>query len=334
MNGKKLMGMGIALAVLVALALMQNKGAKKGHPAKAENGATLLQGLDLNAVDALAVSKGSNAVALVRKEGKWVVETLHGYPADFKKLAAALRTAAEVKLGPPLRAANVDAAEFGLDGAKTILLESGGKEASKVEVGARREASESAGWANQHFIRKDGKDAIHLVDYDFRPFAETAEEWIDKELLNVRSADIVAVRAGDVELKVDGAEWKLADLDEATEEFQPAEANKLRMALQYLNCVTVANPAKGDAELGFTNAVAYTAQTTNQTITVALGGETEDGRYVRFSGDVPERLNGWTYVVSSAEAADFLIPRSQLVKAKEPPAAAEPEGGNGGGAAE
>jgi hypothetical protein len=317
MNSKKLIGMAIALAVLAGIAVMQKQGGKKSRPAAADSGATLFQGLELNLVDGLQITKGSNSVVLAKQDGKWVVGSLYNYPADFGKLADALRAAAEVKLGSPVRASNVDASEYGLDDAKSVVLKTGGKEAVGVEVGARREASETAGWANQHFVRRKGKDDVFLVDYDFRPFTEQSRDWIDKELVNVKSADIVSVRAGDVELKVDGADWKLADLDAATEEFQSSEANKLRMALQYLNCTTVADPAKSDADLGFTNAVVYTAATTNKSYTVSVGGEGDGGRYVRLEGDVPEKVQGWTYVISTYDANDFLIPRDKLVKPKE-----------------
>ena len=314
MNSKKLIGMAIALAVLAGIALMQNKGGKKHRPAKAESEATLLQGIDLNKIDGVVISKGADAAKLAKKEGKWVVESLYDYPADFKKLADALQAAAEVKMGSAVRASNIEASEYGLDSAKTIVVKSGGKESAKVEVGARRDAT--SGWANQHFIRKAGSDGIYLVDYDFRPFTEASDDWIDTELLNVSSSDIVSVKVGGVELNSASNEWVLADLNEETEEYESSEANKLRMALQHLNCTSVADPAKSDADLGFTNAVVYTASTTNKSYTVSVGGEGNSGRYIRFSGDVPEKLDDWTYVVSTYEANDFLITRDKLVKEK------------------
>ena len=324
MNYKKLIGMVIVLVLLAGMAIMQKQGSRKGRPATAGNGATLLQDVELNRIDSVEIAEGSNTVLLVKKDGRWVVGTLHNYPADFGKLADALRAASEVKMGRPVRAANVDTSEYGLDKAKTISLESEGSEAVKLEIGARREASDSAGWANQHFVRKGGSEDIYLVDYDFRPFNEESSDWIDTELLNVRSAEIVSVKAGDVELHAVSNSWVLAGLNEETEEFESSEANKLRMALQYLNCTTVADPARSDADLGFTNAVAYSASTTNKTYTVTLGGETDNGRYIRLGGDVPEELNGWTYVISTHEAADFLITRDKLVKDKEPPEEREP----------
>ncbi|VGO16483.1 hypothetical protein PDESU_05074 [Pontiella desulfatans] len=318
MTSKKLIGMVIALAVLAGIALMQNKGGNKHRADMDKTAATLLQGLDLNTVDGVAIAEGSDSVELVKQDGKWVVGSLFNYPADFKKLADALRAASEVTMGSPVRSANVDAAEFGLDKAKSIVLKTGGNDAVKLAVGARREASNTAGWANQHFVQKGGADDIYLVDYDFRPFTEESDDWIDTELINVSSSDIVSVKAGDMELNSVSNTWTLADLDEETEEFQSSEANKLRMALQYLNCTTVADPAMTDADLGFTNAVAYTASTTNKSYTVTLGGEADNGRYLRLSGDVPEKVNGWTYVVSTYEANDFLLTRDKLVKAKEP----------------
>lgn len=324
MNYKKLIGMAIALALLAGIAILQKQGGKKRRLGTADNGATLFHGLELNQIDGLEIAEGSNTVSLAKQEGKWVVGTLFNYPADFGKLADALRTAAEVELGMPVRASNVDASEYGLDHAKAIVLKSEGSEAAKLEIGARREASDSAGWANQHFVRKGGSEDIYLVDYDFRPFNEESSDWIDTELLNVRSAEIVSVKAGDVELNAVSNSWTLAGLNEETEEFESSEANKLRMALQYLNCTTVADPARSDADLGFTNAVAYSASTTNKTYTVTLGGETDNGRYIRLGGDVPEKLNGWTYVISTHEAADFLITRDKLVKDKEPPEEREP----------
>lgn len=318
MNSKKLIGMAIALVVLAGIALIQKQGGKK-RPEESGKEATLFQELELNRVDGVEIELGGATVKLVKKGGKWVVGSLYDYPADFSKLADALRAASEVKMGSPERASNVDASEYGLDKAKSIALKSGGKDAVKLEVGARREASSTAGWANQHFVRKDGGADIYLVDYDFGPFGEDSNDWIDTELLNIRSDDIISVKAGEVELNSVSNSWTLADLDEEREEFQSSEANKLRMALQYLNCTSVADPAKTDADLGFTNAVVYTASTTNKTYTVSVGGEADNGRYIRFSGDVPDTLSDWTYVVSQHEVGDFLISRDKLVKEKEKP---------------
>lgn len=319
MSGKKLIMMIAALAVLAAIALMQTPGGKKRAPKAAES-QTLFQGVELNTIDGVNIFQGSESdsvavqVSLAKKDGTWVVESLYDYPMDFSKLADALRAAAEIKTGSPVRSAHVDAAEYGFDDPKTIVLKSGGNEAAKIEVGARREASREAGWANQHFVRKSGSDDIYLVDYDFRPFTTGSDDWIEKELLNIPSTDIVSVKTADAELKEDAGNWTLIGLDEEKEELQTSEANKVRSALQYLNCTSVAEPG-----IELSNPVTYTASTTNKTITVTIGDETDGGRVIRFEGDVPENLKEWTYVVSSYKADSFLIARDQLVKEKEEP---------------
>ncbi len=318
MKPKQLIIMVVALAVLAGIALMQ-RGSGKKRISQTDPGATLFQGLELNTVDGFEVSRGSESVSLTKKAGTWKVESLYDYPADFGRLADALRAASDVKTGSPVRSANVDASEYGLDQAKRVVLKAGGADAAQLDIGTQREASDAAGWANQHFVRKDGSADVYLVDYDFRPFSERPGDWIDKELLNVASSGIVSVKAGDVELKEIEGQWTLAGLNEETEELQTSEAGKLRSALQYLNCSSIADPDRSDEDLGFSDAAVYTASTTNQTITVTVGGEADGGRYVRFSGDVPEKLNGWTYVVSSYKADNFLFSRDKLVKEKEAP---------------
>jgi len=360
MTGKKTIGMMVVLVALVAVAVMQQKGGRSALVNKSNPDATLLQGIDLNAITEVEIMEGTNRVVLLKKDGKWGVGSLYGYPVDFDKLAKAMRSAAQVKLGKPVRAGNVEVSEFGLDEkARKVVLKAGEATVATLGIGASREASDIAGWANQHFVRKEDSDAIYLVDYDFRPFSETPEDWIEQQILNVRSDDIVAVKSGDVDLKLDGADWKLVGLDEATEEFQSSEANKLRMALQYLNCKSIAETSKSDADFGFTNAVVYAAQTEDGfTYTATLGGEIEGDRYARFAvayakptappapannakpedkddyqkrldafnatcdthakktTDLNAKLAGWTYIIRSIEAADFLIGRDKLAKEK------------------
>lgn len=312
MSGKKLIGMAVALAVLAGIAMLQQQGARKRGPEPGE-ARTLFQGLELNSVNGVQIFQGSEEVTLEKKEGKWTVESLYGYPADFSKLADALRAASEVETGRPVRSANIDAAEFGFDEPKTVVLKTGDKEAVRIEIGAQREASETAGWATQRFVRFAGEEAVYLVDYDFRPFATDPDRWIDTDLLNIASSDIVSVKTADgAELKEDAGTWTLVGLDEEAGEFQTSEANQLRSALQYLRCTSVAAP-----DTALIDPEVYTASTTNRTVTVTVGGEADGGRLVRFGGDVPEKLEGWTYVVSSYNADRFLITRDELVKPKE-----------------
>ena len=352
MKLKKLMGMAIVLGLLIGAAIWQHRGQEAHIRASVAGDTTLLQGVNLNAITQLDITQTSNHVALVKRDGQWVVDSLYGYPADFNKLATALRKMAEVKTGNPVRTGNVAASEFGLDeNAKTIAL----KDATSVTVGARREASSSAGWANQFFVRKGGHEDVYLVNYDFRPFSEKPTDWINKELLRVPSADIVSVQDGAVRLKQDGTKWILTDLNQETEELQSSEANKMRSALQTLSCVTLADPT-----IDFSNPQTYTAQTKDGfTYTITLGVKTEDGQLARIAckytrpappaeptdgedsaqqetydkelevfnntatantykvDKLNAKLSKWTYVISRSPADNLSLPRDNLVKPKK-----------------
>lgn len=345
MNMKKLIGMVVVFVLLAGIALVQRKDDTPRQQESNGQAGILPSGLDLNAVSQLDVTQGSNNVELVKKDGVWTVASLYGYPADFSRLADALRAMAEVKAGSPLRAANVQASEFGLDDtAKQITLKTGdGRAAAAVTVGARREASAQVGWANQFFVRKNQESAVYLVDYDFQPFSEKPEEWISTELLRVSSGDVVSVQAGEVLLKLDGADWTLAGLDQAAEELQTSEASRMRSALQYLNCTTVADPAKTDAELGMETPVVFVAQTQDGlTYTVKLGAKTGDGQFMRIAVDyvraeqseegddradkaakLNARLSPWTYVIGTYAAEAMQLTRDKLVKPKTDEPAAE-----------
>ncbi len=350
MNVKKLVGMAVVLVLLIGVAIWQHQGEKTRTRAVMADDATLLQGVDLNAITQLDITQASNHVALIKKDKRWVVDSLYDYPANFTKLADALRTMADVKTGNPIHTGNVDASEFGLDeNAKTIAL----KDVVSVTLGARREASSSVGWANQFFVQKSDNGNVYLVDYDFRPFSERSADWINKELLRVPSADIISVQSGDVELKQDETEWILTDLNKETEELQSSEANQLRSALQSLSCVTIADP-----NADFVESQTYTARTKDGvTYTVKLGAKTDDGLLVRIAAEYTRpappiesegddaakkeayskqldafnntaattadnvdklnaKLSKWTYIISHSAAESLTIPRNTLVKPK------------------
>lgn len=287
MTAKKLIGMILALILLVTVAILQKHGGGSSHAGSSGKQATLFEGLDLNTVSSIDVTSGSNSVALVKPDGHWTIASLFGYPADFHKLAETIRSAAQADLGAPVRAGNVDDSEYGLGAnAKKIVLKAGDKPVATIEVGAKRKGSAAAGYAQEFFIRLNDDPAIYLVDYDFDAFSDTAEDWMDKQLANVRSGDLVSIKTDDADLKLDGTELKLADLDAATEEFEPMVANRLRSGLQYLMCDSVVDPSRTDEELGFDAPAHYTARTRDGfTYTVTLGAQTDKGRYVRLAVD-------------------------------------------------
>lgn len=274
----------ITLVALVTIAVIQKQTKNQSHQKKTNKEITLLTGIDLNTITGIEVQEGSNSVSLTKKDGTWSVVSLYNYPADFRKLADAVQSCSQVKTDTVIRSKNISAAEFGLDNtAKHISMKSNNKEILAINVGKSRDASKTTGWSNQHFINKSGLDSIFLVDYNFRQFTANSADWIKKDILNITSSDIVAVETGDIKLQLKGSDWILPDLNKQ-EELKSEEASKLRSALQYLNCITIANPTAPNVELGFDNPMVYKAETKDGfTYTIALGKKTDQGRYARLS---------------------------------------------------
>jgi hypothetical protein len=193
--------------------------------------------------------------------------------------------------------------EFGLD--KKLTLKSGGSTTLTLELGAQRDGS--------RLIRKNSTAEVYLVNYDFQPFNNKPTDWIQKEILNIAPDEL------------------------------SNETDNPQNAWQNLNCLTLADPAKSDAELGFTEPRIYVARDRDGlTYTATLGGKNKAGRYARFSvtcprpeapaADAPQkekddftqtnqyhqqtaaRLNknlaGWTFVISDRRADLFIEPQT------------------------
>ncbi len=282
MTAKKLTIMAVIFLALAIIAVVQ-----KHHniPQHKTITTTLFDGIDLNTVTGIEISQGTNSVTLTKKDGKWEVASLYNYPTDFKRLANAIRTTADLKTDTPVPSGNIKMSEFGLGkSAKHITLKKGNENILTIDVGDARDASKTTGWANQHFIKKSGDDTVYLVNSDFRIFDANANRWIETKLLDINSGDITEIKTDNVTLKLEGTDWKLPDLKEQ-EELKSTEANSMRGALQYLTCTTIANPAKTDKELGFDKPITFTATTKDGiTYKILLGNEAgNNGRYVRIS---------------------------------------------------
>lgn len=350
MNRNQLIGMLLTLGVLTGVVIHQKKDTNRDLEV-GKSDKMLLAGIDLNAVNGLEVSLGTNGVHLVKKDGHWLAADLSDYPVDFDRLAQAVRAAANVKLGRPVRSGNMDEAEFGFGPeSRRITFKTGSKTMATLEVGAQRAAANEADWSEQYFIRQAGDDAIYLADYNFRPFSAKEVDWIDQLLMDVHAQEIVSVQAGALQFKLEDNNWSLAGLDAEKEELQSAEANKSRSALQYVRCQTIADKHLSEAELGFDQPEKYVAETKDGfAYSVLLGAETAGDRYARFSvsytrpagpsddasqtakeafnkscndneakaAKLNGRLTGWTYVISASKAAEMLPDREKLVKTKE-----------------
>jgi len=271
--------------VLVGIAVIQRSGRRPPEIGRKVSDQSLFEGIDLRSLTSIDVEEGTNAVVLALQDGEWVVTSLYDYPADFERLADVIRSAADAETGRPVRSGNVDVSEYGFGrGARRIMLSTGNGEAAGIEVGALRHAAETAEYATQYFVRRIGDPSIYLVDYDFDKFSAIAEDWIDRQLIDIRAARIVEIRTGDLVLREGQSGWMLEGMDPEKEELQPDAVSRLQSALEYLSLDSLADPDRPDAELGFNQPDRYVAKTGDGLIcTVLLGAETGEGRFARLS---------------------------------------------------
>jgi len=123
MDKKNLVAMAAAAAVLCAAAYLLSSGSR---PSAAKlNGKTILPALDMSAVSRIEIG---GRLALAAGDGGWVVETLHGYPADRAKIAENLLKLAELKVGQVARGR-----ELG-ETTEVVLKDAAGKELAKLPL--------------------------------------------------------------------------------------------------------------------------------------------------------------------------------------------------------
>jgi len=285
MTGRKLIGMLVVFAVLAVIAVFQRSGSRSAEVGRDQADTLLFEGIDLRSITSIEVKEGTNMVSLALRDGQWVVASLYDYPVDFDRLTEAIRSAAERKLGSPERAGNVDEAEYGFGpDARRITFLTGSETNAFIEVGAKRQGSELADYPNEYFVRRNGSRSIFLVDYDFEAYSSINEDWVDRQLVDVRENELIEVRAGSLVLRREESGWMLEGMDPETEAVQPEAVTRLASALQRLALDSVADPSRTDEELGFDEPESYLAKTGDGRVyAVTLGGETEEGRYARFA---------------------------------------------------
>lgn len=281
------------LAVFVGIALWQGRsGARLEGPAA---GSLVLKDTDVNAIFRIEIAAAGSTSVVERKEGRWVVPSMHGYHADFEKVSRVLRGLAELEIGQLIRDADQYPDEFGLGkdspAVSVTLTGAAGGPVALILGGSRQAGGEDMfmGYEQNRYLRMaDG--SVALVDAEpLREISASPAEWIRKDLLTVPVSEIekISVSVSNSEFTVKSKEpgrYEVAQLGK-DEEADAAGAGRLAGALQNLRCEGIADPKLNDDETGFESPVKYTATTRDGREYTALVGGTAPGgaRYVRLS---------------------------------------------------
>lgn len=303
MKGKNLIILGIAAVVLVGLAVVsQKKSARRG--ASTRTGEPIFAELPVNDVTRIVVTSPDGSATVSRVDGTWVSEDTYNYPVDFAKVRGALITLSELEIGQELKTLS-DVQRQSLKmlppgvsdengGTLVELYGAGRKPIASLLLGVERERQTEgapplpmgAAYPDGRYVSPDGGKSVFLVAETLTDIQSDADNWLDKEIVNVTAQDVTALDvaapgADPLHFARSGSDLVLEGLAE-NEEMDSAKAWTLKSGLSYLRFEDVAPPELTDAASGLSNAVAYTVTTADGTIYNARIGASpadREGRY-------------------------------------------------------
>ena len=183
MNSHAMKWLGIVAAVLIAGVIAMQFSAQRD----ASETPRLLPSLEsqLNAIQAVSISSGDDAVTLRRSDDRWVVAQRDDYPADVGRLRSELLALAEAET-IEAKTRNPDLHErLGLAGpdATTVTLTAADDE-SVVVLG-------NTAQQNYRYARRDDEEQTWLINRNPALDADPAG-WLLAELIDIPSAEVVS----------------------------------------------------------------------------------------------------------------------------------------------
>ena len=377
MRSKPLIFLFVLAVVLVGFALQSSRRPETAAPQAI--GKLVLPDLPVNDVErVIIVSQGSTST-VVKTDTGWTLAEKHGYPASFERIRNAVIKLSELKIGDQRRVTSETRKDFGVvppgpsqpDATRVELLGKDGKVLAALLLGKHhlRKGQESSPYGggdypDGRYVSTDEGSNVYLVKDPLTEFSAQTLGWMETELLNVDAAEVsrITLTGPDrepLEISKSGTDNALQVSNlAATEESDAAKLSSLHSALAYLNLQDVADPALGDAAMGFDNPDSFTAETPDGRVyKLLIGAKTADGaRYLRGHAEFREptpppadtntladaattnapavsdtsatratvdalnrKLTSWTFVIPSYKAESMVLTRSELVKPKTTP---------------
>lgn len=372
MKGKQLAILCAAAVVLTLLAIMTTRTNAPSSPSSM--GKKVFPDLEVNDVTRIEIRAAGKSISIAKVEHEWVVTNRFNYPADYSRVSRTVLKLADLKFGqvmtldesqkkslkmisPPEDGSPADTSTTG----SQIDLYAGTKQLASLLAGethtrkAQGQASQFGSYPDGQYISTDSGKTVYLVGETLSSLFSTIREWLDSNILNVPSDDIIEVvidtsGAKPIKLvKSDSGSLVVAKLSrrKTTDE---SKAMAIASALSYLRCHDIADPSMTDKDLGMDDPSTFTATIKDGTIyTLTLGADREgtDDKYVRVSatwkapsqdGDeetedtdadadeqdpeedvrqLNERLAKWTFIIESYATDPMLTTKDELIKKKE-----------------
>jgi hypothetical protein len=167
-------------------------------------GQRLFSELPVNDVARIRVEGPDDESELKKGPAVWVVENRFSYPADFDKIAELVKKIRDLKVGrdfqadqevrrrlslfPPQQGGSVPAEQ---QGTRIILSAKDGETLADLLVGSARQA----GSGGRHLMKLEppGDDSVYLVDANFRSLSASPDNWLFKDLMDVKAVNVEQV---------------------------------------------------------------------------------------------------------------------------------------------
>ena len=299
-----------ALAVAVAAVKFSRKDTAQASTDR-KNGETLFAEFPGAQTETVEIQGAGTNVVISKKDGKWVVPSRDGYPANATYVNEFLRTLADLKVTRAMEAGPSFASRFGMDESSSVPEQRGmtatfkdasGKEMAKVSLGksidSNPDASSMGGGSVGRYVRNHADESgFYAVKEMFPAVSADPKRWLDDSFISPEKIkSITASQSGkpDVAWKLtrDGetAEFKL-DGAAATEVLDTTATSALKSLFSYARFEDVIPADKVAARI---------MPETKRTVTL-------------------ETFEGFTYIINISAAKPAEAP-APTAKDEEPPA--------------
>ncbi len=348
MTSKKLISLSIVAALLVAAAYLSNNRSAVKTPSI--TGKPLLGKIDFSKVAKVEIAnETTGSINLQSTDSGWVVESLHGYPADITRIRQALLSLDELKIGH-----TADASKLGDKPGKLEIKDAAGATLAKLTLGEKRmraasdEMTPYGGGPYPEGRYVATADGTFLIGDALEAFDGDAKRWTETKIASIPASEVSAIEivngSNTVSLTKTNGVWSMADLAK-DEELDTSKFYSVESALSYLNFDDIVDPALTPDQLGLTTGTVFAATLKNgESYTAALGNTVTNstGRYLHLvatfspvgtneteNATVQKKVDTfnaesgkWTYVITANNAEKMMKTRADFIKEKPKP---EPE---------
>jgi hypothetical protein len=267
-------------------------------------------------VDRIEIAENSaNSVALVKEDGKWVIPSSAGFPADAAKVSGLLAKLAGLKKGWPVATSAEAAKRFKVsDDAfeRRVVLKSGGGTVGELLLGTSPNFKSVS-------VRAAGDGNVYSVAFAAYEAGARGEEWQDRGLLNIQQDQIASIAIGDVLLERKDGKYVLPGLAAGQKQDETA-TYRLAGALTYpVFEAVVGKGAEAQAKVSPPDIEITVKRTSGEPIVLKYKKEAASGAYLFTSS-----ANGFLFRAS--EATMEPIAKAKRETLIEAPRKAEAEG--------